>query len=151
MKKRKMKLWFFRARYIFRKARKLRRIEKAVGIRLRQDQRAVVMSDNYPDFYGWERGSGKTVAACMWTLLNRPYEVVIEKELSKLDPGRTYSMTYYNRLKAVPDPDADTVKRYMNTLNVLRAMKKQCVDHNVHVCDIRVMHASRHGGGRNGK
>ena len=143
----KIRLWIAQKKYMYRKSRRLRRIEKAIGIKLRPDQRAVVMSDDYPDFYGWERHSGKTVAACMWTLLNRSREIVIERELAKLNPGRAASIKFHDRVKAVPDPDADTMQRYISTLSVLRDMKIKCAAHGIQVCDVRVMHQYPNRGG----
>ena len=63
-----MKFW-----YRLKLARRLRKMEKALNLRLRDDQRALVLDPNPPnELHEWPRRSGKTTCACLHLLLHAP-------------------------------------------------------------------------------
>ena len=72
--------------------RRLRKMEKCLNIRLRDDQRALVLTPTTPNKLAeWPRRSGKTLCACLHLLLHAPVNAV-------------YSSG--EALDFLPDPDA---------------------------------------------
>ena len=56
-------------------SRKLRRMERALGIKLTPTQRAAVLSPERPSFAHWGRATGKSLCAALWLLLHTKGEV----------------------------------------------------------------------------
>lgn len=98
-----LKEWFKK----IKKRRRLRKMERTLGIRLKKWQAKAVMMDGNPicELGKWDRRSGKTWCACLWTMLNAEEDISI-RELKK-------AVRYFEKhdpdLKlppALPDPDA---------------------------------------------
>ena len=82
---------------------KLLKMQRATGIKLTKKQRKVALNPSYPNIRGWDRQSGKTVAAIFWTLLWWDKPISYNRELSKLICRD--GMREKDRKLAIPDPD----------------------------------------------
>lgn len=116
------------------KRERLRSIEEAVGMKLRWRQRRVVLNPRYPDLSKWKRRSGKTTAACIWTLMWRDLSIDFDEERRKIKGHETAGFARSKR--AIPDPDGyESVKRLSFLINTFLRMKFMCMDAGVDVCN----------------
>lgn len=102
---------------------RLWRICRAVGIRkLTAPQKRVLLSGNAEELWQWERRSGKTLTACLYTLLYQKTPIRLSRQ--SLHP-------------AIPDPDgAINGRAGLFTTNMFRDMHARCMRAGIKVCDI---------------
>lgn len=122
---------------------RLRKIEKAIGIRLTKRQRKTALNPDVPDMSSWGRGSGKTVTACIWTLMWREKPIRMKYELMKI--GRDLDddclnewmqgFRFEERKRAIPDPDAYRYNwiRFKHTWKLLFEYRRRCVEKKIRV------------------
>lgn len=80
---------------------KLRRICKELGLKYTFRQKRLILSPQRPMGLGlWKRGSGKTTAACLWTLLHAEGPIDIHSAVAN----------YPWSMFPVPDPDLMSYK-----------------------------------------
>lgn len=116
--------------------RRLRSIEKAIGMKLYWRQRRVVFSPKRPDLEEWRRASGKTIAACVWVLMWRREPIDFDVERHKTNGTTSHAYITLYGLRAFPDPDAYVSNIQLTfTINEFLRLKFKCMDAGIDVCD----------------
>ena len=122
---------------------RLRKITKAIGIRMTKRQKKAALDPDGPDMTGWGRGSGRTVTACIWTLMWRKKPIRLKYEMVKI--GRDLTDDYLNeklqgfrfeeKKRAIPDPDAYQYnwQVFKHTWNLLCEYRRRCVEKKIRV------------------
>ena len=120
-------------RKIFARFR-LKKIEKATGIKLKKWQKKIAINPDRPHIVG-KRGSGKTTAAVFWSLLwwDKPISICQERTKLTLRPG----MTDNYRNFAVPDPDIRDYGSLLFTLNEYNKYQRMCLVDQIQTADIK--------------
>jgi len=114
---------------------RLARIEKALGIKLFKHQRKVVLKDvNAGQMFLWTRGSGKTTAAVIRTLVWSRVPIRVIHERAKL--ARQITDLREIEPPAIPDPDATDMRSLDVTLHMYKDFHDKCVEHGIRVSDI---------------
>ena len=131
--------------------RKIRKIEKALGLTFNEMQRRALMIDREPtQLFLWNRQTGKTLTACLWVLLHVKGPI---KTRTELDTIRTYFSPYPCRRKfVIPDPDvALNLQAANHTIDMLVELERICRAKGIRVCRVIDNRPNRRGwqdGGR---
>ena len=124
---------------------RLNAIEKATEIRLTPQQREAVLSTEPPDFTAWGRASGKTTAACIWTLLHRKEPITWEEEKRLIfDPDSPESIEnllidkkFFVNKRAIPDKDGyKTYATFRFLQDRYLELKLKCLRHGIQTCPV---------------
>lgn len=119
--------------------RRLRKITKAIGIKLTKRQKEVALNPDWPNMKYWGQGTGKTVTACIWTLMWRKKPIKLRVEVMKIcrspNDMALQGFSLENRRQFIPDPDAytHTYLCFMHTWNRLYAYRKMCLEKKIKV------------------
>ena len=117
--------------------KRLKKIEGAIGIKLMPRQREVCLNPQRPIFRvedGWGRASGKSVAACVWTLMWRKEPIYFDMEQMKLVPERRMWME--DKIPAIPDIDATNYQRLDYLYRMYMGFCASCTQHGVEVATV---------------
>ena len=114
---------------------RLRKIEKATGIKLYKWQRQIVLRDDTVYVYG-KRRSGKTITAVFWTLLWREDPIYINRERMKLD-GEFRPSLRGDQYPAIPDPDAIDCRSLDFTISEYVKYAGMCREHGIKVAEVK--------------
>ena len=117
---------------------RLRKIEKAIGMKMNRWQRKFILYQNpaitAPMVITMPGGrqNGKTVAACVSVLMYR------EKPLRMRQALRGYRSAQFGlEPPPIPDPDCEiSVRAYEHTLYVLRELHAKCREKGIKVFDL---------------
>lgn len=115
---------------------RLRKIEKAIGMRMNRWQRKFVLDPNCRQPMPGGRANGKTVAACVWMLLHEKGPVRIGRITDGSDRYSTYYM-HDTRPCFIPDPDIKVSRRAASyTVRTLLEMREKCKARGIEVFKI---------------
>lgn len=114
---------------------RLRKIEKATGIKLYKWQRQIVLCDDTVYVYG-KRKSGKTITAVFWTLMWREDPIYINRERMKLD-GLLHPSLRGDQYPAIPDPDAIDCRSLDFTISEYVKYAGMCREHGIKVAEVK--------------
>lgn len=128
-------------------AERLNAIEKATELHLTPHQREAILSPQRPTFDTWGRCSGKTTAACLWTLLHREAPILWKEEerfiFDPNDPKAVDWLPFINR-RAIPDEDGyRTYLGFRFLQQTYIDLKLKCLRNGIQTCPTYF--------GRNGK
>ena len=119
----------------WRAKRRLKRIEKATGIRLMPHQREIALIRDRPVFdYTWGRGRGKTTASVFWALMWRAKPIEMINEQNKLHKEISIGLT--EKLPAIPDHDATNYNRLRYTLQQYIYYSVKCTQKGIQVATV---------------
>ena len=107
---------------------KLRKIEKAIDIKLNRRQRKAILNSNRPTFQDWGRASGKTITSCIWTMIWHQEPISILREERVLNPQR-----WHEYIQTIPDPNADNLRRMRYTLGYYGMLVEKCLDAGIEI------------------
>ena len=113
---------------------RLKKIENAIGLHLMPMQREVCLNPQRPVFKsedGWGRGSGKTLTACVWTLMWRKEPIYFDREQMKLVPSKRVALA--DKVPAIPDADANTYQRLEYLYRLYLRLSISCIRHGIQV------------------
>ncbi len=112
---------------------KLRRMEKAIGIKLTRIQRKEVLRQTYPMTYNWPRRSGKSLCACLWILLHRKEPI---RYVTMHDPSVFPNWDRINKY-SIPDPDNGISREAERlTYKMLMGFKRDCDRKHIKTCEV---------------
>ena len=116
---------------------RLRRIERAIGVRLSKEQRQIVLCPDRPYITG-ERRSGKSLTACMWVLMHRKEPIIMREELNVYSRNQRFEPMggYKPQPFAVPDPDLGRREMAVWCLNNLADKWEKCKRKKIPVFDL---------------
>ena len=117
-----------------RARRRLRRMERAVRVRLTPEQRKKVLCPDRP-FISGDRRTGKTLTACMWLLYHRKEPLIIRNELNAYSRDIRYQNPF-SRGFLIPDPDVKNRNTATHCMCCLLDMWEKCKKKKIPVFDV---------------